>query len=172
MSFRIFYHPCRPAKGSPCRGSDGFTIVELMIGLVIAAIIAGFAVNGSIRSWLDQRGLSTATEQLRGDLQRAKLLAIKRQSNCTLTIDNSTQYTISLSGQVVDLTDFRGNVTISTAPGSQITFTPWGTCSVTIAAGIQLTSVANPAQFRVRASLAGAITKQVYSGANWVATEI
>jgi prepilin-type N-terminal cleavage/methylation domain-containing protein len=172
MSFSMSYQQCRPGGGNPWRRSDGFTMVELMVALAIAAIIAGIAVSSSISGWLNQRGLSTAVEQLRGDLQRARLLAIKQQANCTVTINDSKRYTISLSGQVVDLSNYRGTVTITTPPASQITFTPWGTCSATIAAGIQLTSVANTTRYRVRASLAGAITKQVLSGATWVATGI
>ena len=141
-----------------------------MIVIAIIAIITAFAAGGGIRSWLVQRGLSTAVEQVRSDLQRAKLLAIKEHGNCSITLNTTKQYTISLNGQVVDLSNYRGNVTINLgASTSPITFTPWGTCN---AGSIELTNQGNTATYRLRTSMAGAVIKQVLAGANWVSTGI
>lgn len=148
--------------------SDGFSLLEIMIVLAIMVIIAGFASSSGIRNWLTQRGLSTAVEQLRGDLQRAKVLAIKEHANCSLNINTPAvnQYTITLNNQVVDLGVYRGNVTFEAASDPGITFTPWGSC--TAAAQFQVTNQANTSLYRLRISAAGGISKQVWNGTKWV----
>lgn len=180
---RLRYKPTGPIQRA---SSQGFTMIELVIALAIIAIIAGFATAGGTRNWLVERGLSTALEQLRGDMQRAKLLAIKRHASCTITLNTpaADQYTISLSNQVVDLATYRGNV-VFTGPAMGVltfTFTPWGTCT---AGEIQLTNHANgspapiPANndtkfYRLRTSASGGISKQVWSDTTgtWVSAGV
>lgn len=166
------FFACRSGYKSPTgntRGqSDGFSLLEIMIVLAIIVIIAGFASSGGIRNWLTQRGLSTAVEQLRSDLQKTKALAIKEHANCSLNINTPAvnQYTITLNNQVVDLGVYRGNVVFEAASDPGITFTPWGSC--TAAAQFQMTNQANTSLFRLRISAAGGISKQVWNGAKWV----
>jgi prepilin-type N-terminal cleavage/methylation domain-containing protein len=164
--------------------SGGFTIIEIVIAVAIVAIIAGFAAGGGMRSWLIQRGLSEAVEQLRGDLQRAKLLAIKEHANCTITLNQPAvdQYTVSLNNQVVNLNRYRGGV-IFTGPSAVgtpvITFTPWGTAITAVCADaeVHLTNGAGVAaaatgMYRLRVSGSGSITKQIWGGANWISLGI
>lgn len=151
----------------------GMTIIELMIVISIVGILACIS-SGSLRAQLIRQGLNNAVEQLRGDMQKAKLLAVKQRADCSITINSpaANQYTISLSNEVVDLGTFRGDVIFtgpSTPPGTVvITFTPWGTC--TAAGQFQLTSQSNDSIFRLSTSIAGGISKRVKSGATWVAT--
>ena len=168
MIFSIFRSIDQRKVGRIWLQSNGFSLLELMIVLAILAIIAGFASSSGIRSWLTQRGLSTAVEQLRSDLQRAKVLAIKEHTNCSLNINTpaGNQYTITLNNQVIDLGNYRGQVTFEPASDPGITFTPWGSCTAT--AQFQLTNQANTALYRLRISAAGGISKQVWNGANWV----
>jgi hypothetical protein len=159
--------------------------------MVVTAIIAVSITVGGVggnRYWLNQRGLSAALEQLRGDMQRARLLAVKQNVNCVITIDGvNNQYTISPSNKVVRLGDYRGGV-VFTGPSmgavANITFSPVGTCTFGAAgcgAGqVHLTDQGNasPAPngnthvYRLRVSAAGGISKHVWNGANWVSTRI
>jgi type IV fimbrial biogenesis protein FimT len=151
--------------------TGGFSLVELMVGIAIIAILVGIS-GSSLRSWLIHKGLNDAVEQLRGDLQQAKLLAVKQRANCSVTMNTpaANQYTISLNNRVVDLGSFRGNVTFTGVPTPVITFTPWGTCLV--AGQVQLTSQSNPSIFRLSTSISGSIFRRVWSNSagNWVET--
>jgi Tfp pilus assembly protein FimT len=142
----------------------------MVIVIAMIAIFAGFATP-HIHSWLVQRGLNTAVDQLQGDMQRARLLAIKQHLNCDLTINSPAvdKYTISLSNQVVDLGQYLGKVTFKAPSTGVITFTPWGTCT---AGQIRLSNQANTMSYRLETSGAGGISKQFWDGTNWVATGI
>lgn len=65
----------------------GFTIVELMIVVVIAAILATLA-GPSFTSFINNTRQSSALSQLQGDLNRARSEAIKR--NARVLVCNST----------------------------------------------------------------------------------
>lgn len=177
------YKPVDPIRRA---SSEGFTVIELVVALAIIAIIAGFTASGGIGNWLTERGLSTAVEQLRGDMQRAKLLAIRQHTNCTIQLNTpvADQYTISLNNQVVDLGEYRGNV-VFTGPSMgavTFTFTPWGTCN---AGEVQLSNhgranavpvpvTPDTPVYRLRTSASGGITKQVWNDAlgTWVSTRV
>jgi Tfp pilus assembly protein FimT len=148
--------------------------VELAVGIAIVAIIAGFAAGGNIQDWVIQRGLNSAVEQLRGDMQRAKLLAIEQQANCSILIDTpgTNQYTIASAAgnRVMDLGDYPGNVTFVGGSSAVITFNAWGIC--TTAGQITLTNQRNLARYRLRTSIAGGISKQVWNGSNWIKSNV
>lgn len=176
----LSYKPTGPIHRA---SSEGFTLIELVIAIAIVAIIAGFAAGGGTRSWLTQRGLSTAVEQLRGDMQRAKLLAVRQHTNCTISLNTpaANQYTISLNNQVVDLGTYRGNVVFAgpSAGAVTITFTPWGTSTAAacVDAEVQMTNGGGVAAFqtgtyRLRISASGGISKEIQSGGGWVLTGV
>ncbi len=60
---------------------SGFTLLELMITLAIAALLAVFAMD-DLQNLLPRTRTKSAARQLRGDLQKAKLTAVKRNTEC------------------------------------------------------------------------------------------
>ncbi len=146
--------------------TSGFSLIELIVAIVIAAIVMAIATPTTI-AWLRERGVRNAADQLAMDLQRAKLMAIKENANCTITINApaANQYTISLNNEVVDLGRYPGGVTFTNTPevsSAAITFTPQGLCS-TVPAAILLTNQNGVLTFRLRISAAGGISEKLYN---------
>jgi prepilin-type N-terminal cleavage/methylation domain-containing protein len=146
----------------------GFTLMELMIVILIAAVLLAIAVPNTI-NWMRQRSARDAADQLSMDLQRAKLLAIQRNANCEIRINTPgpNQYTISVINEVVDLGTYTGAVVFTDAPDVSapfITFTPQGVCQNFGA--FYLTS--QNRRYRVRATAAGGISVHLSSGGQWI----
>ncbi len=70
------------------RNDSGFTLTELIVVIAIIAVISAIAVP-NLMSWLPHHRLMTATQDLYSNFQKAKLTAIKRNTNCAVTFDNS-----------------------------------------------------------------------------------
>jgi prepilin-type N-terminal cleavage/methylation domain-containing protein len=144
---------------------SGFSLIELVVVIVIAGIVMAIATPTTL-AWLRERGVRNAADQLSMDLQRAKLMAIKENANCTITTNSpaANQYTISLNGEVVDLGRYPGGVTFTNNPeltSAAVTFTPQGLCT-TIPAAILLTNQNGARTFRVRVTAAGGISEKLY----------
>lgn len=151
----------------------GFTLVELMVALAVIGILAGIGVP-SFMSYLAAKGPSDAADQLFGDLNRIKHLAIKTRRNATIAFDAANRnYQATLtdpaSGAVtnypaVNLNTFRGGVQIVADPlgaansVGQIGFTFRGTCPVGSSGPIHFTNNGNSSFFRVRTTLAGGVS--------------
>jgi prepilin-type N-terminal cleavage/methylation domain-containing protein len=151
----------------------GFTLVELMVALAIIAIVAGLGVP-SYTHYLAAKGPSDAADQLFGDLNRIKHLAIKTRRNATVTFNAAartyqTTLTDPATGAVtnypaVNLNTFRGGVQIVPDPAGgvnsvgQIGFTFRGTCPVGSSGPVHFTNNGNSSFFRVRTTLAGGIS--------------
>ncbi len=161
MSPLIKNHKCRQIDNN-----SGFSLIELVIVMVIAAVVMAIAAPTTI-AWLRERGVRNAADQLAMDLQRAKLMAIKENANCTITTNTpaANQYTISLNNEVVDLGRYPGSVAFTNNPeatSAAITFTPQGLCT-TIPAAVLLTNQNGVLTFRVRVSAAGGISEKLYN---------
>nr|WP_281432153.1 GspH/FimT family pseudopilin [Desulfatitalea alkaliphila] len=140
-------------------GKKGFTLVELMVTIAIIAILLGVATPAMV-SYMQQKGVRDAADQLAMDFQRAKMLAISRSAPCSIIFDTANnRYTISLTNQTIDLVNYRGGVTFA-APfpdPPQVTFNPQGTCFP--ASQLFLTNAAGSRTLGVRTSIAGGITQ-------------
>lgn len=82
------------------RNKSGFTLVELLIVIGLITVVAAIAVPNII-SWLPDYRLKAAANDLFSNFQKAKLTAVKRNTNCTVIV-NSSGYTVFMD----DDTDF------------------------------------------------------------------
>ena len=146
----------------------GFTIIELSITVCVLAVLMAVAAPYTFNAMRD-RGVRNAADQLALDLQRAKLIAIQRNTNCTVTINTpgKNQYTISIINEVVDLGAYPGGVVFTNAPdasSADVTFTPSGVCT-NVGGNFYLTD--QKRRFRIRATGAGGISVRLFSGGQW-----
>jgi prepilin-type N-terminal cleavage/methylation domain-containing protein len=151
----------------------GFTIMELMVVISITAIVAAIGAPSAV-GYLDRKGVVDASDQLFADLYRTKSLAIKNRALATINFDLANQnYQVTFSdtstGAVtvqspVNLGDFRGDVIITTDPGSgaasaaTIAFNHRGVCPAGSSGAVYLTNQGNFPVLRVRTTLAGGIS--------------
>jgi len=72
------------------RNNSGFTIVELLVGIALIAMITAIAVPNFI-SWLPNYRLRSASQDLLSNFQKAKLAAVKSNVNVAVCFkgDNS-----------------------------------------------------------------------------------
>jgi len=91
------------------RHENGFTIIELCVVMAIMAVMLLTVVPRTL-AWLDEQGVRRAVEQLRSDIQRARLTAINQRQNCTITFNSpgANQYTVNIPNKTVDLANYRG----------------------------------------------------------------
>lgn len=77
-------HPsiCSNIPSVGLAGVRGFTLIELMITLVVAAALLGLAVP-SFRTFLNSNRLTTASNDLHADIVFARSEALKRQGGAT-----------------------------------------------------------------------------------------
>ncbi|MFA6903154.1 MAG: GspH/FimT family pseudopilin [Gallionellaceae bacterium] len=64
---------------------QGFTLIELMIGIVILAILMAVAVP-SFQSWMLNTQIRNAAESVQNGLQRARSEAVTRNTNVAFTL--------------------------------------------------------------------------------------
>ncbi len=120
-----------PLAATDKRTEAGFTLVELMVVIVVIAIIAGLSF-AEINT--DSYRLKSAAKILAGNLQRARLEAVKRNLDVSLKFDRDNDGNADHGYDIIDA----ANNTILSLTHDRITygpsmmsltFTPLGTCS-------------------------------------------
>lgn len=149
----------------------GFTLLELVIVMAIVTLTV-ISVPPMIQ-WLNRQGIRHAMEQLRSDLQLARVMAIRRQQTCSVIFNQpkTNQYINSINGKIVDLAKYRGSVQfLSRSPdddamSSQINFTGRGMCAP--AGDVYLADGDLESVFRVRVLVPGGISIFRWNGESW-----
>lgn len=73
----------------------GFSLVELMIGIAIMAILLGVAMP-SFQTWLRNTQIRNASEAVTNGLQRARAEAVSRNTNVAFALGTDSSWTISV----------------------------------------------------------------------------
>ena len=86
MILTILYSPYKREKKrfQSLSGENGFTLLEMMVTVAIIGIVAAIAI-GSLNTLLPRYRVKSAARQIRADLQKAKLEAVKQ--NRTALVD-------------------------------------------------------------------------------------
>lgn len=155
------------------RRDTGFTIFELVVVMAVMAIML-LTVIPSTMAWLNEQGVRQAVEQLRSDLQQARMAAINQRQNCTITFNNpgANQYTVSLSNKTVDLSRYRGQVALlatgpdGVAASPQVTFNRRGLAN---SSQVFITNATGQSIFRIQVSSSGGVSVRTWSqgSASW-----
>jgi Tfp pilus assembly protein FimT len=106
----------------------GFSIVEFLFLIVLAGILIAIA-GPNINKLTDKYRLNGATRLLWGDLQNAKMTAIKTNQSIAVNFNSSTQYSYSRgdgTSFVRNLSNDYPSVSVSKNGGGNITFTSSG----------------------------------------------
>lgn len=107
--------------------NQGFSLLELMIGLAIIAILlmAGLPSYGT---WMQNLQIRNAAEAVHDGLQFARSEAVRANTSIALTLGTATAWTVSVvsSGEILQSRsekDGSANVTVAATPGGATTVT-------------------------------------------------
>ena len=75
----------------------GFSLIELLIGIAIMAILAGLAMP-SFQTWLQNTQIRNAAESVQNGLQRARAEAVGRNTNVEFVLGAGSSWVVRLAG--------------------------------------------------------------------------
>ena len=153
--------------------SFGFTLVELVMVLAILAMIIIAVPAMGLR--MNQQGVGLAVDQLRADIQLARLMAIKNKEQCAIVFHEPERehYRNALSGKWQSLKHYRGGVHfLDQGPdgrpaASQIVFNRRGMSTSPPPKEVFLADGNSRNIFRVRVLLPGGISVHRWGKERW-----
>jgi len=110
------------------RHARGFTLVELMVTIGVAAILAGIAAPG-YATFIATSGAKNAAMQLTADLSAARSEALKRNTNVVVApvaSDWRNGWTVTVGGSELFKRNALANGVTVSAPTTGVTFLPTG----------------------------------------------
>ncbi len=152
---------------------SGFTLMEAMI--VLAIMTAVIIAVPPIFNRLGRQGVGHAADQLRSDLQLARMLAINRKQPCAIetNIPQGDQYRNTGNRQVVRLDGYRGGVRFleegpdGSDSSGRIVFNRQGMSASALPSDLFLADKAEQSIYRLRVMLPGGISISRWSGSRW-----
>jgi len=113
---------------NPCRNSAGFTLIEMMATMGVAAILMAIAIPGFF-SALPGLRLNDAARQIATDLQLARMRAISQNNTNTVTFNTGTGvYSFTLSPDTYNIPQLYPGIVLTVATANPV-FTSRGTAS-------------------------------------------
>lgn len=104
----------------------GFSLIELMIGIAIMAILAGLAMP-SFQTWLQNSQIRNAAESIQNGLQRARAEAVGRNTNVEFVLGAGSSWVV----QLPDATNIESRSSNEGSRDVTVAVTPLGTTTVT-----------------------------------------
>lgn len=109
----------------------GFSLIELLIGITIMAILAGLAMP-SFKTWLQNSQIRNAAEAIQNGLQRARAEAVGRNTDVELVLGAGSSWVVRVAGGAVieSRSSSEGSrdvtVTVTPAGATTVTFNNFG----------------------------------------------
>lgn len=128
----------------------GFSMVELMVGVVIMGILAGLAIP-SFQKWLNNSQIRNAAESIANGLQKAKAEAVARNTNVAFVLGADSSWVVSV---VADATVIESRSANEGSKNVTRTVLPLGATTVTFN---NFGAVADPATALTRVNLDSAV---------------
>lgn len=131
----------------------GFSLIELLIGVGITAILVAVAMPG-LNSWINNTKTRTATESIQSGLLKARAEAVARNTNVAFTMGVNSDWTISVVNpdtliESRSASDGSTGVAVAILPGgaNTITFSGLGTVGIPTSQPNNIDGTAPIAQF-------------------------